>query len=133
MVVGILVLGGLGAVALQGSQDKNTNIETRSISFSEPRIKDENGYVSINLDESDSFIINQNKPLLPKYTEVFKFPFGTKIKSVSCTPSQIYEKTLTKTIEPSPEPVLVGTVSSETSKNNLNYGTDPYPKYVVRI
>jgi hypothetical protein len=124
LLAGILILGGLGAIA---SPIKNTSIRTKSICFSEPKITDENNYVTINLDETNTFIINQNKPLLPKYTELFEFPFGTKIKSVSCTPSLVYEKTLTKKLEPSPEPVIIGTELSKSSENNLDYGTEPYP------
>ena len=123
-LAGILILGGLGAIA---SPIKNTSIRTKSINFSEPKITDENNYITINLDETNSFIINQNKPLLPKCTEMFEFPFGTKIISVSCIPSQVSEKTLTKKLEPSPEPVIVGTELSKSSENNLDYGTEPYP------
>ena len=124
LLAGILILGGLGAIALPIN---NTSIRIKSINFSEPKITDENNFITLNLDETDSFIINQNKPLLPKYSEMFEFPFGTKIIGVSCISSQVYEKTLTKKLEPSPEPVLVGTEFSISSENNFNYSTEPYP------
>ena len=90
LTVGILVLSGLGAVALHSKEA--FELEKITVSFSEPIIKDENKFVTITIEDANSFIMNQGKPLLPSYTEKFTFPFGTKIKSVTATPKNIQTK-----------------------------------------
>ena len=101
MIVGILVLSGLGAVAI--TENKETEYKTFTISFSQPLIKTENDYVSISIDETNTFLREQGKPMLPSYIYTFSFPFGTKIKKVTCELSNFQEKTLTKHIKPSPK------------------------------
>ena len=58
IIVGILVLSGLGAVALPNIETKEEKI---IVSFSEPILRNENQYVTINLDETNSFLMKQNK------------------------------------------------------------------------
>jgi len=134
LIVGILVLSGLGAVALSY---ENTKFETKSIKFSYPIITDEEEYMTINMEETNSFLMKQNKPLLPSFIQTFTFDFGTKIKSVICTPSDIHRQTISKYIMPTPETFIGGyTINNEKVRiSNLNYGTDPYPNvwytYVV--
>ncbi len=125
MVVGILVLSGLGAVALPSNEE--TELKITSVSFSEPMIEIEKDYVSINIDEANSFIMKQGKPMLPSYSDTFAFPFGTKIISVTCTPKNIQTLTLTKDLEPTPKAVIVGQTVSTSQKESVNYGTEPYP------
>ena len=124
LVVGILVLSGLGAVALPSGEE--FELKTISVNFSKPIIKNENEYVTINVDEANSFIMKQGKPMLPSYVHTFTFPFGTKIKSVTCTPSNIQTQTISKDIMPTPKAVIVGQTVS-TSQESVNYGTEPYP------
>jgi hypothetical protein len=124
LIVGILVLSGLGAVA---TQYQNYNFEKISISFSKPIIKNEEQYISITVNEANSFLMNQGKPMLPIYEQSFKYPFGTKIKSVTITPNNIQEITLTKKIAPTPKTVQVGQ-KVEINSNEVNYGDEPYPE-----
>jgi len=104
-VVGILVLSGLGAVAIQND---DSNIEQLSISFSQPILKNEEQYITVNVNEANSFLMSQGKPMLPSYEQSFKYPFGTKIKSVTVTPKNIQEITLIKKVTPTPKMVQVG-------------------------
>ena len=123
-MVGILVLGGLGAVALSNKESEPRAI---SVSFSKPIIKNEKEFVSINIDEANSFIMVQGKPMLPCYEQTFAYPFGTKIKSVICKPVNIQTQTISKDVKPTPKPVIVGQTTIKNQIDTIDYGTKPYP------
>jgi hypothetical protein len=127
LVVGIFVLSGLGAVAVTEAEKEEFKHKIASVSFSQPIIETEKEYVSINIDEANTFLRNDGKPMLPTYIQTFSFPFGTKIKKVTCTLSNFQEKTLSKHIQPSPK---IAAVSQQIVKNEeepIDYGTNPYP------
>jgi len=126
LVVGILVLGGLGAVALP---DDNTKFEIKPINFSYPTITYENEFVKINMIKTNSFLMEQNKPLLPCHVQTFTFPVGTKIKSVSCKIEDTQRQNIPKYIMPTPKAFSAGKTirMEETDVYNINYGIDPYP------
>ena len=72
ILVGILVLGGLGAVAVQENNDKiSLNVEFMTIS--KPIITETNEYLTVNLEESESLLMETGKPMLPVITKVFTF------------------------------------------------------------
>jgi hypothetical protein len=121
LIVGILVLSGLGAVALTDERIYTEKIEETSIIISKPVIKDIGQYVTINIDEATSSITEPGKPILPVVTEVFTFPFGTKINDVELINSNINEKVLLKDIQPTPElkPLGVNVKENIDSAKNL--------------
>jgi len=123
-IIGILVLSGLGAVAQPGTEN---TLEKVTLRFSEPTIQNENKYVSIALNEANSFLMKQGKPMLPSYTETFTFPFGTKIKSVTVTPQNIQMQTISKDLTPTPQWVVVGQDAKTSGEGTKNYGTELYP------
>ncbi len=123
-VIGIVVLGGLGAVANTTSEQ---TFEKAILRFSEPTIKNENMYVSVSLKEANSYLMNQDKPLLPSRKETYTFPFGTTITSVTVTPQNIQTKTVTKDIEPTPQFAQIGATTSYERTQPVNYGVEPYP------
>lgn len=120
LVSAILIISGLGAVVVSGEK---VEYNRAKIVFSEPKIIEENEYVTITIEKANSYLIRQNKPLLPSYTYTFEFPFGTKIKDVVCTPKNIEQKTLSKEIIKSPDAVLAGkiikTQSDDTTTNTF--------------
>jgi hypothetical protein len=123
VVVGILVLSGLGAVALASG---NTQQKIVSVAFSQPVINEQNQYAVVSMDGTNSVLMRQNKPMLPSYIETFTFPFGTEIISVSCTPNNVYQQTISKNIMPTPVPVLAGD-NVENTQGPTSYDIDPYP------
>jgi hypothetical protein len=78
-----------------------------NIAFSQPIIKENGRYISINVEGANSCLMETGEPILPVYTRTFKFPFGTKIVDVKCLPSGIQQRTLSKEIVPAPEPIPV--------------------------
>ena len=103
ILVGILVVSGLGAVAVQENGDE-TSFSAKSIMISEPIITETNEYLTINLEESESFLMETGKPMLPVITKVFTFPLGTKIVDVNVD-FDIEKQVLSKKIQPSPKPI----------------------------
>ena len=97
LVVGILVLSGLGAVAF--TVDENENIISETVFFSQPIISEMEDYVSIDVAESNSNTMQTNKPTLPIVSNIYKFPFGTRIDNVEVTFSDTIVKEISKTIK----------------------------------
>ena len=113
LVVSILVLSGLGAVAV--SEKKVESIETEKIVFSEPKIIENGNYVRLSIeDTTDS--LKTGKPIVPKITKVYTFPFGTKITDVQVTFSDPVEIQISKPLKPAPEPMVL---SIEHSSDNV--------------
>lgn len=123
MVIGILVLSGLGA---SGSTEEKVDKKEVAISFSQPILDDEGQYITVNLDEANSYLMRQGKPMLPMYSHEFTFSFGTKIIDVICSANNIQEKTIDKEIKTTPIATVVSTaVTNNDEKTEL---TEPYPE-----
>jgi len=65
--VGILVLNGLGTVAIIDNPTYDVKIEKESIIISEPILKEIGNYVAVSLEESTSTLIHSGKPILPLF------------------------------------------------------------------
>ena len=125
IVVGIMVLGGLGAVAATRETIQDEKI---SVSFSQPSIERDSEFITISLDESNQYIMEKGKPILPSYVQTFTYPFGTKIKSVSISPRNIQTQTITDVLKPTPQTVAIGQkITSKANNQLVDYGTEPYP------
>jgi hypothetical protein len=106
--MGILVLGGFGAVALPGEEMKE---EKLTLSFSQPSINEIDNCVTLEMAGSNSVLIRQDHYIIPTLIETFTFPFGTEITGVQCIPKNIHKQILTKELMVAPEPVIVGQTS----------------------
>ncbi len=124
LVVGILALGGLGAVS--GTESEKKEITSEKIVFSQPIVDVKDDFVTISTDGTNSFIMEQGKPMLPCYTQKFTFPFGTQIEGVTCTPSSFVTQTVSKDVEPTPLAAIVGTTISTSCIQRVNFGTELY-------
>ncbi len=125
IIVGILVVSGLGAVAVQENRDE-TSFSAESIMISEPTITETNEYLTVNLEESESFLMETGKPMLPVITKVFTFPLGTKIVDVKVD-FDTKKQVLSKKIQPSPRPVpLTNDLPFEKTSSELVMDEDIY-------
>ncbi len=132
IVVGILVLSGLGAAALSGNEKEQ--IKKEIVTFSKPIITEKEQFATINLNEATANLMEPGKPMIPKYTKIFTFPFGTKIKNVDVTFSEELSLELTKLVIPAPERQIVSTLNIPTNtKNKVVSYSDieiyPFQKY----
>ncbi|KYK23835.1 hypothetical protein AYK24_00970 [Thermoplasmatales archaeon SG8-52-4] len=108
LVFGILVLSGIGAGAIVTYKVYDEiKSEKKSIFVSEPIIKDISEYVSVDLTEKTTYLLEVGKPKIPVVTEVFTFPFGTKINSVDVSFSKTNTIVLAKEVQPVDEPIPV--------------------------
>jgi len=105
LVVGILILSGLGAVAITDDITYDVKNVKESFVTSEPIIKEAGQYVTVSLGEASSSLLNVGKPMLPVVTKVYTFPLGAKINNVVVTFSEVNERVLPKEVQPAPEPV----------------------------
>ena len=134
LTIGLLVISGLGAIALPAEQ--KTIKET--INISKPIINDKQEYIEINLQESNLNLIESAKPLLPKITKVYIFPFGTKITDIKVTFSEEIQETISKLIEPSPEALSISSIYKTQTNNEKKATYDdiktyPENRYTYRI
>lgn len=85
--------------------------------FTNKKLVSKGEYISINLDNTNTFLMEAGKPLLPSHTETFTFPMGTKIKDVKCAIfSAVNQETIPAKIEPAPEPTISAFVDKATNK-----------------
>jgi hypothetical protein len=135
VIVGILVISGLGAVAVPDSDSKILT-KSESIPISEVIIEDKTDYIEVDFEESTSNLMEAGNPIIPVITRVYTFPAGTKISTVDVdyNTQKIF---LEKKIQPSPKPIPMSTNividESEIYKQNIDvyssaelYPSEPY-------
>ena len=135
LVIGLFVLTEIGAIAVPIEHNPKNIIEVLNIST--PLLNEKQDYVQVTLPESDLNLIVPGKPLLPKITKVYAFPFGTKITDVRVTFSEETQETISKLVEPSPEAVIVSSVNGlntddEKSVTYDDIETYPETRYAFR-
>ena len=113
-IIGVLLLSGLGAVALPNIKESEQSMKCVSISFSTLETLEKDEYQLITMGNTNSWYNTPHFPMLPAYIETFTFPFGTKITNVEVTFSDVSEQILTKQVLPGSEPVIL------LSENNQN-------------
>ena len=132
LIVGILVLSGLGAVAISENKKSGNNVlsKTVSISISNPvameRIVEGKTYIELDVEGADARLYRAGEPILPIYTDTMDFPFGTKIVDITYKTKEIKSKVLSDKIVPAPQPVLQGMDQqiSEYETNEAIYNSD---------
>ena len=107
VIASILVLSGLGAVALPDNQETDTIIE--SMMFSQPILGEQDGYITVELSEATSYKMTAGEPVLPVVSKVYTFPFGTRIENVEVMFSDVTEQVISKKILPSAGPQYINT------------------------
>ena len=125
-VVLILFLTSVNMVAI-GSDDKDDSIveiaeKTEKVSFSEFSLDVKGEYLSLNVDEANTFLKEAGKPKLPVYTKTFTFPSGTIIKDVEISNSDIIIEEIDGKIQPSaravPRMSIKNTIDVDKDENS---------------
>jgi len=130
IIVGILVLSGLGAVAVTDDTTYRVKNIEESIVVSEPIIKETNQYVTVNLERVTSALSKAGGPVLPVVTKVFILPFGSKVSHVDVSFSKANEMALSKPVKPGPEPIpKTGTRAprGRVKNDEIYEGVELYP------
>lgn len=105
--VGFLILSGFSVISLANDQTFELKTEKKQLVFSEPIIKDEGEFLNIDLKEATTYLLDASKPLLPVITQVFTFPFKTKINNVEVFFSKPQNIVLSKHVKPASEPIIL--------------------------
>ena len=78
----ILILPNISLALIENSLNKNENIKLSIFEFnkqfSKPMIIDNNGKISIKINETNSYIRIEDKPILPIFIKTYEFPLGSK-------------------------------------------------------
>ena len=131
MIIGILIISGLGAVALSNNNEKILKEEIKQVSISTPVIIDNDNYFTIDLNEATSYEMIPGEPEIPKVTKVYVIPFGSTVKEVNVDFSQVKKISLSKQIKPAQEPLIDGKeYNKEFIKSDEIYSSsDLYPVF----
>jgi len=105
----IIITSSINVVSLplehkQIEKSRSTTIELVQ-QFSIPKIKDNNEFITIHLDEAPSFISVPGEPVLPVFLQTFEFPLGTRVKEIRCICSDVEDLRLLKKIISAAKPV----------------------------
>ena len=125
LIVGILVLSGLGASANSQKVNSNKKIEKTVLDFSKPIIEEQTNFINIELENTNSYVFEPGKPILPAYTQDFTFPLGTKIIDIKCEKTNIQEQIISKKLINAPTPVIAGSTLYKQKEIEIK---DPYPE-----
>jgi hypothetical protein len=125
IIVGVLISGGLGAVATPVGEYKN---QKTSSTFSQLLIQEKEGYLTLELEGANSVLMKKDHYMLPTCIETFTFPFGTEIESILCTPKNIQSQKVTKELMITPEPVII----SQFTKNKQAGTIKNIPKTIQK-
>jgi hypothetical protein len=104
--------------------EKEDDYITKNFEFSKPKIDYSTDYAKIYIDESNTVILNPNKPILPAYKKTIIYPYGTIINNVDLKiTSEIKKEIIIKNIQNSPnvKPPEKLNHMIGSSKENLNY------------
>ena len=130
LVVGIFLIGAVGAIATPQANFEHKNI---AINFKQLEIKETEGVLQISLDNTNSYVMKANCPMLPKYTQSFTFPFGTDIKSVTVTKENIKQIPIEKEIIRVPEPVTAESIIKKSSEKVELTSTYPEKDFDYKV
>ncbi len=121
IVVYILVLGAIGAAAVNTTQKKELQESNNKIEIDIPQLKvieENNENIILNFENQENFILNPGQPMLPKIIKKIELPFGVKNINVELNPAEISEMDISKEIKPAGSPMPKSPIE----------GFTPFPK-----
>lgn len=100
--------------------------------FSQVKLETQGEYVSINLEETNNYLIETGKPMLPVQTKTYTYPKNTKIREITCTVNNVQEQKIENKILPVSEPKARNKIQMEIENTqefdeNIYTSNDPYP------
>ena len=118
IILGLFLLNGIGAAALYDTSQTMNPISTEQTKVQRSSIfiqqSNNQELVSIQLDETNTFLSKPGKPLLPKIVKTFELPFGAEDISISVKPEHQSIQYIDSLVKPS-NIMLPLTTSSEVS------------------
>jgi len=120
-VVGSIFIILLSGVSFTASSNQYQS-EHRSYTFSTLSVDEKDGYSTITIEGTDHILVQNDYYMVPTRIDTITFPKGTYIESVQCNPTNIQHLNLVKTLEITPEPVMMsdGTIKTTDLKIEPN-------------
>ena len=114
----LLIITGVSVLAEVSGKDNAFIISTKNevINFSQTYVEKKGDFATISLDESDIFLMDEGKPMLPVVSKIFTYPLETRIKNIKCAYTSISEEIIQDKIIPSPK--TIPTMSINKGKEN---------------
>jgi len=134
LILGILVLSGLEAAALNDKKIENSlDSINYKFYFSKPEISNVDEYIKLDVQESENFLRITGNPEIPMFVYSFDLPFGVKNTNINCLVSNEHKIKLSKKIAPSPQAIPKSSdISEEDLKIVENFevysSNDKYPQ-----
>jgi hypothetical protein len=136
----MLVFSGLGVTALSTHDAMKQPLSVKNkitsvILDAQPTIRENEGFVNVEINGVTTQLIEPNKPVLPICIKTFEIPFGSKNIQVTCTPKKTGTLMLTKQIAPA-RVAPISKLNKQTPyvKDESVYGsTALYPNAWYRI
>ncbi len=107
IVVGILVISGIGAVAIGDDPIEEYKIkeifEHINIDYTSLEIKESNeDFIEVELDDISSYLMSPCKPILPKIVKTVELPFGVIDVNVEVIANKVRQEEIPQKIRPAP-------------------------------
>jgi len=116
IIATILLTGLVGFVSSEATNLKTTK---EQMTFIRPQLQ-ETKTNTLTINNYDSDLLKQDRPLIPKQTKTFTFPYHTNIKEINIRPQNIQIIRISKPLQESPQRIALSTLQSiETSKNTI--------------
>ncbi len=104
LIIGILIATSFVFV---GSSDKSNFVsENETLNLSEPILKNKDDFNYVVLKQADTYLNNPGQPILPVINKVYKFPMGTIISDVKCSPKNVQSLSIENKIGFAKKPVI---------------------------
>jgi len=103
----IMIMGSIQAGNIQTKKPTETLLQTKSVSyqFTQPSVKDNNDFVTLQINEATYYRNTPGEPILPVVMKTLELPFSTLVNNVRCTITSTHEIQLIKKIPPATKPV----------------------------
>ena len=136
LTICLLIFTGFNVLADEQVSNQTFEIlsDSSKVCFSQSNIETNGEFLSVNLEDSDSFLLQTGKPMLPQVVKQFTFPYKTRIIDVECIFSGFTEEKIENKIMPSPKAVpkisIEKTIDFDeqtTLDADIYSSSDPYP------
>ena len=107
LVIGILVLSGLGAVALPAQPNPTISTITKTINFSPPTITENEDYLHLTIGETTNTLQDPGKPELPLVSVPIDLPFRSQNIKINCLPGEEHILEIRGKIQPAPPTIVL--------------------------
>jgi len=136
LIVGALLINGLGAAAFSPTFQPDTpTAETTTYQLSSVELTETSTFTQVTFKETDTYLSETGKPLLPKIVHTFELPFDATNIEVLVTPKDFYTTEVSQYVQPSAALLPLTTEEAplavaEYMDKELYQSNSPYPSSI---